>query len=262
VPEKIAKMLRQGIMSDATREEVIANMDENDGVTASFGIGGEVGGKWNDNSAGVGLDYKRTTELKNKNGKLDTSSKGQTSVTVKGSFKAKRLPVKSINPAITFVFANGGVSEVFVGLSSSGEMDSEKFSAIALMGTEWAVDVGMAIKGVITDAMGKTNRSEIAQIRQGVDAVSFGPEAVEYTAFGQQLQKVAASNPRFQDTEGNGQSKQKIEFGISAQAGWSKKKSWNAKGALTTAKSWTLGSSKSPLQVEAKSGQTIASAKT
>ena len=37
---------------------------------------------------------------------------------------------------------------------------------------------------------------------------------------------------------------------------------WNAKGALTSAKSWTLGSGSTPLKVEAKSGQTIASVKT
>jgi len=264
VPNDIADMLRQGIMSDATRSSTIKNMDENDGVTATFGVGGEVGGKWGDNSASVGVDYTHTTELKNTNGddQLETTSNGQTSVTVKGSFKPKKLPVKSITPSVTFVFAGGGVSEVFVGLASTGEMTSDKFSELALMSTEWAVDMGMGLKSLIQDALGKTDRSKTAQLSTGIDALSFGSEAVTYTAFGEQLKSWAANNTDFQDSQGVGQSGQKIEFGMSAQAGWSKKKSWNAKGGLTTAKSWSLGSSNTPIQIEAKSGQTIASAKT
>lgn len=265
VPSNIADALRQGIMSDSAREATIANMDETDGVTATFGLGGSLGGKAGKVQGSAGVDYSHTTTLKNDgNNQLDTSSssKTKTAITLKGSFKTSKLPVKSINPKLTIILGDGGVAEVFVGLSTSGVMDSKNFSAIALMSAEWALDMGVALKSFVQGALGTADRSVVAQLSQGIDALSFGSEAVTYTAFGDQLKSVAASNPAFQNADGAGQSLQKIEFGLSGQAGWSSSKGWNAKGALTSAKSWTLGSGSTPLKVEAKSGQTIASAKT
>lgn len=264
VPNNVADALRQGIMSDSAREATIQNMDENDGVTATFGLGGSLGGKAGGIEGSAGIDYSHTTSLKNDgNNQLDTSSssKTKTSLTLKGTFKTSSLPVKSIKPSLTIILGDGGVSEVFVGLGTSGAMDSNNFSAVALMSTEWAHDMGMAIKSLVQGSLGTADRSTVAQLSQGMDALAFGSEAVTYTAFGDELKAMGARNPGFQDLEGTGQSMQKIEFGLSGQAGWTRSKGWYAKGALTSAKSWTLGSSKTPLKVEAKSGQTIASAK-
>lgn len=257
VPNDIASKMTSGVMSNAAREQTIKGMDKNDGVTATFGVGGEVGGKWGNNSASAGIEYTKTAELKNTNGdnQLEVTSKGQTAVTVKGSFKPKRLPVKSITPSVTFIFSGGGLSEVFVGLGTEGEMKAGAFKDIALMGTDWAVDFVMAIKGLIQDAGRKSGRSEVARISELAGGLSLSNEAVKYTAFGNQL-KSWANSPSF-----GGQSEQKISFAASAQAGWSKKKSWNAKGAITSSTSWKLGGGSSPLQIEAKSGQTIASFK-
>ena len=252
-PSKIKSMMSEGIMSNASKKATIEGMDAGDSISASIGGGVEAGAEASvlgGASATAEVNFTKKIENADSNkGALEVSS--NTSVTVKGSFDHKKLGIK-ITPSVTFVFAGGKLTEFFVGLGASKEMKLGEFGPLALMGTEWATEFGIAIKELIKDAANKSRRSEVAQISSLVGGLAMGPEALKYTAFGEQL-KAAAKSPDFA-----GQSAMKIKFALSAQAGWSKKKGINGKGALNSESSFTLGGKTSPLSIEVKSGQPIA----
>lgn len=252
-PASIKDLMANGIMSGESKKATIQGMDSGDSITASIGGGVEVGAEASvlgGSSATAEVNFTKKIENADGNkGALEVSS--NTSVTVKGSFEHKKLGVK-IAPSVTFVFAGGKLTEFFVGLSGSKEMKLGEFSELTLMGTEWATEFGLAMKELIKDAANKSRRSEVAQISSLVGGLAFGPDALKYTAFGQQL-KSAAKAPSFA-----AQSAMGIKFTLSAQAGWSKKKGINGKGALNSESSFTLGGKTSPLSIEVKSGQPIA----
>ena len=74
-----------------------------------------------------------------------------------------------------------------------------------------------------------------------------------YSIFGDKL-KDWANSPAFA-----GESQQKIDFGLNAQAGWSKKFGANVIGAVSSVRSFKLGGGDGPLSIEASKGDTIAS---
>jgi len=252
-PGEIKSMMANGVMSGATKDATVKGMDKDDSVTVSIGGGVEAGANTSFGSASAGVDVDFSKKITNKDGNPNAVEVGSTtSVTVKGSFTLKKLGLK-VDPKVTFVFAGGKLDEWFVGISASKSMKLGEFSALALMGTEWATEASLAIINLIKDAAGKSKRSELAQISSLVGGLSFGPEALKYTAFGNQLKK-AATAPDFA-----GKSSMQITFGLSAQAGWSKSKGANAKGAINSESSWKLGDGNSPLTIEAKSGEPIVS---
>ncbi len=256
-PRDVKSIMCNAIMGDSTKAATVKGMDSGDSVTSTFGIGGEIGGSIGNNSAAAGYEYTNTTSITNKDSNpnaAEVTSSGQHAVTIQGTFESKKLGVKT-NPKVVFILANGGLKEFFVGLSVDKEMKLSEFGPLVLMGTEWATDFGMAIKGLVRDAARRSNRSEVARISSLVGGLSFGPEALKYTAFGDQLKQWSRS-PEFA-----GKSSQSITFGVAAQAGWSKAKGANAQGALKTSRSFKLGGAGSPLSIEAKSGDTIAELK-
>ena len=252
-PSSIKGMMSNGILSAESKKATIEGMDSGDSITASVGGGVEAGAEASVlGGASATAEVNFTKKIENADGNrsaLEISN--NTSVTVKGSFEHKKLGVK-ITPNVTFVFAGGKLTEFFVGISASKSMKLGDFSELTLMGAEWATEFGLAMKELIKDAANKSRRSEVAQISSLVGGLAFGPEAVKYTAFGQQL-KSAARAPSFAS-----QSAMQISYSIAAQAGWSQKKGINGKGSLNSDSSFTLGGKTSPLSIEVKSGQPIA----
>ena len=121
------------------------------------------------------------------------------------------------------------------------------------MGAEWATEFSVGMINLIRNTANKGTRSQGGLTADLVNGMSFGPEAVKYSVFGDQLKNWAQS-PAFA-----GESQQKIDFGINAQAGWSKKFGGNFIGAVSSVRSFKLGGGDGPLSIEASKGDNIAS---
>jgi hypothetical protein len=254
-PEDIKEAIAGGIMGEQTKQETLHGMDKYDRVIASVGIGAEAGASVGDIGGSVGADLSHTTMLTNKDGDMDNaevSSFGRASFTVSGSFSMQSLPVK-VSPKVSFIMdTDGKPVEWFVALGATGTMTAGEFAPIALMGAEWATEFSVAMGNMIRNAASKGARSDSGMVSDIVSGLAFGPEAVRYTVFGDQLKKWAAA-PAFA-----GESQQKIEFGINAQAGWSKFFGANCSGALSSVRSFKLGGGDGPLSIEASKGDNIA----
>ncbi|HCH62936.1 MAG: hypothetical protein CL927_05685 [Deltaproteobacteria bacterium] len=254
-PEGIKENIAGAIMGEDTKQETLHGMDKYDRVIASVGLGAEAGASAGAFSGSVGADLSHTTMLTNKDGDMDNAevnSFGRASFTVSGSMSLPSLPIK-ISPKISFIMGTDGKPvEWFVAMGATGTMTAGEFAPIALMGADWATEFSIAMGNMIRNAANKGARSESGMITDIVNGLSFGPEAVTYTVFGDQLKKWAVS-PAFA-----GESQQKIEFGINAQAGWSKFFGANCSGALSSVRSFKLGGGDGPLSIEASKGDNIA----
>ena len=146
-----------------------------------------------------------------------------------------------------------GGERAFVALGANGTLAAGEFAPIVLMGAEWATEFSVAMVNLIRSTANKGVRSELGLASDIASGLSFGPEAVKYSVFGDKL-KDWANSPAFA-----GESQQKIDFGLNAQAGWSKKFGANVIGAVSSVRSFKLGGGDGPLSIEASKGDTIAS---
>lgn len=254
-PADVRASIGTAVMGEESRLQTLQNMDKGDRAMASVAVGAEAGTSIGSVSASVGAELSRTTMLTNNDAdrlNAEVTSKGRSSLTVSGSFKMSKLPV-SVSPKVTFVLgSDGSLVEWYVALGAEGSLAAGEFAPIVLMGAEWATEFSVAMGNLIRNASRSGARSQAGLTSDIVSGLSFGPEAVKYTVFGDQLKEWARS-PAFAE-----QSSQKVNFGVNAQAGWSKWKGVNCKGAVSSVRSFALGGGDSPLKIEASRGDNIA----
>ena len=255
-PQDMKDTIAGAVMGDDAKLRTLHGMDKYDRVMASVGIGAEAGASAGALGGSVGADLSHTTMLTNTDAdrdNVDVKSFGRASVSVTGSFKMQSVPVKA-SPKVTFVMGGDGkLVEWFVALGATGTLTAGEFAPAVLMGAEWATEFSVALSNMIRNAANKGARSDAGMVSDIVSGMSFGPEAVTYTVFGDNLKRWAQS-PAFA-----GESSQKIDFGVNAQAGWSKWFGANVSGALSSVRSFKLGGGDGPLSIEASKGDNIAS---
>ncbi len=254
-PKDIRETIGTAVMSEEARLDTLHGMDKYDRAMASVAVGAEAGASVGSFDGSVGAELSHTTMLTNRDGDRDNAevnSFGRGSVTVSGKFSMSKLPVK-VSPKVTFVMGmDGSLVEWYVALGAEGTLTAGEFAPVVLMGAEWATEFGVAMGNMIRNAARDGARSEAGLTSDIVAGLSFGPEAVKYTVFGDQLKNWAAS-PAFAD-----ESSQKVTFGVNGQAGWSKWKGVNCKGAVSSVRSFSLGGGDGPLKIEASQGDNIA----
>jgi hypothetical protein len=255
-PEDIKDTIAGAVMGEDAKLATLHGMDKYDRVIASVGVGAEAGAKAGDFGGSVGANLSHTTMLSNNDedrDNADVKSFGRASVTVSGSFSMQSLPLK-VAPKVTFVMGtDGSLVEWFVALGATGTLTAGEFAPVVLMGAEWATEFSVAMGNMIRNAASKGARSETGMIADIVSGLSFGPEAVKYSVFGDKLRDWSTS-PAFA-----GESQQKIEFGVNAQAGWSSFFGANVNGSISSVRSFKLGGGAGPLTIEASKGDNIAS---
>jgi hypothetical protein len=254
-PADIREAIGTAVMGEEARLDTLANMDRGDKAMASVAVGAEAGASVGSVKGSVGAELSRTTMLTNNDGdreNAEVKSFGRSSVTVSGRFSMSELPV-NVSPKVTFVMGgDGSLVEWYVALGAEGTLAAGEFAPIVLMGAEWATEFSVAMGNLVRNAAREGARSSAGLTSDIISGLSFGPEAVKYTAFGDQLKNWAAS-PAFAE-----QSSQKVTFGVNAQAGWSKWKGVNCKGAVSSMRSFALGGDGGPLKIEASRGDNIA----
>ena len=254
-PNDIKETIAGAVMGEDAKLDTLHNMDKYDRVIASVGVGAEAGASAGSLGGSVSADLSHTTMLSNTDedrDNVDVKSFGRASVSVSGSFTMASLPIK-VSPKVTFVMGtDGSLVEWFVALGATGTLTAGEFAPIVLMGADWATEFSIAMTNLIRNAANKGARSEAGTISDLVSGLSFGPEAVQYTVFGDKLKDWSQSSAFA------GESSQKIEFGVNAQAGWSKFFGANVNGAISSVRSFKLGGGDGPLSIEASKGDNIA----